>query len=206
MEKDDLSVNKDQFANVRRQYTKLDRAKVYWQLQANGNNLKRTAREMGVPVPTLRAWRKKWDAGEDIPPVLPVEDNPFSLENFDHEAALKELRKDAILQIKEQLLHSNSLDHMTKLLATINRDLDRLEKPQQQMGSVNINVRLPSAEETAKLLSGLVENTISDVNKRGEIIELHATEISDDHVEKPLAELEQRMHSHAPLTSPQDEE
>jgi transposase-like protein len=197
MDESDLSVSKDQFAGVRRQYTTLDKAKAYWQLQANGNNLKRTCREMGIPVPTLRSWRKKWDVGEDIPPVLPVEENPYDLENFDHVGALKDLRKQAILRIAEQILHTNSLDHLTKLLATIDRDLDRIEnKPAMNSGSVNINVRLPSAEETAKLLSGLVENTISDIDKRhGEIIDMEADEITEKPMLTPLKDL--GMHTHA---------
>ena len=177
MDKDDLSVSGDQFAHVRRQYTKLDKAKCYWQLQSNGNNLKRTAREMGVPVPTLRAWRKKWDDGQDIPAPMPVEKNPYALDQFDAEGALKDLQREAILQLKEQLLHSTSVDHLTKLLATVNRDLDRMQnKPDRQVGSVNINVRLPSAEETGKLLAGLVQNTLSDIDQRhGEIIDIEET-------------------------------
>lgn len=197
MDENDLSVSKDQFANVRRQYTTLDKAKAYWQLQSNNNNLKRTAREMGIPVPTLRAWRKKWDAGEDIPPVLPVESNPYDLENFDHKGALKDLRKQAILRIQEQLLHATSLDHLTKLLATVNRDIERLETKPAPGGSVNINVRLPSAEETAKLLSGLVTNTLADVDKRdGEIIEMNSDEIVE--YETPMKDL--GWHSHLPST------
>lgn len=200
MDADDLSVSGDQFAHVRRQYTKLDRAKVYWQLNANGNNLKRTAREMGVPVPTIRAWRKKWDAGEDIPEALPVEKNPYDPEAFDYLAALKDLRMQTIMRLADQILHSQSLDHLTKLLATIDRDLDRAEnKPDRLGGSVNINVRLPSAEETANLLSGLVNNTLSDIDQRhGEILELEATEIPAS-TEKPLENLGYHSHADFPI-------
>lgn len=191
MDENDLSVVGDQFAHARRQYTSLDKAKVYWQLHANGNNLKRTAREMNVPVPTLRAWRKKWDEGLDIPPVLPVEKSPYDPEEFDVELALKDLRIQTLLRLKEQILHTQSIDHLTKLLATIDRDLDRMQKPSREMGgSVNINVRLPSAEETAKLLSGLVDNTLGDIDKRhGEIIDMEAIDAPVEQPLTPLADL-----------------
>lgn len=46
----------------RRKYTDEDRARVYTALTINQGNIKRSARETGVPVATVRLWKRKWEA------------------------------------------------------------------------------------------------------------------------------------------------
>jgi transposase-like protein len=40
-------------------YNDLDKARVYALLEANSGNIKRTARESGIPVATIRDWKRK---------------------------------------------------------------------------------------------------------------------------------------------------
>lgn len=49
----------------RRKYTDEDRARVYTALTINQGNIKRSARETGVPVATVRLWKRNWE--EDGP-------------------------------------------------------------------------------------------------------------------------------------------
>lgn len=58
-------------ARAKRTYTEDDKIAVYVALQANDNNVTRTARETGVPEPTIRSWRKVWEA-EGPPDVTAV--------------------------------------------------------------------------------------------------------------------------------------
>jgi transposase-like protein len=60
-------------------YTDTGKATVYAHLAANGGNVKRTARETGVPISTVRDWKRTWEkegVPENISEVLPsvVED------------------------------------------------------------------------------------------------------------------------------------
>lgn len=45
----------------KRIYTDADRARVKAVLDANDGNVKRTARETGLPVMTVRTWKQKWE-------------------------------------------------------------------------------------------------------------------------------------------------
>lgn len=45
----------------RRKYTDEERARVYTALTINNGNIKRSARETGVPIATVRLWKKSWE-------------------------------------------------------------------------------------------------------------------------------------------------
>lgn len=45
---------------TRRVYTDKDRAAVFAELTVNNGNVKRTARNLAIPVPTVRRWRDVW--------------------------------------------------------------------------------------------------------------------------------------------------
>lgn len=52
----------------RREYTDEERAAILANYRANGGNLKKTARESGVPVATLRHWTKDLEGLNPLPP------------------------------------------------------------------------------------------------------------------------------------------
>lgn len=54
---------------ARRVYTDEDRAKVKAHLDANDGNVKRTARELDMPIMTVRDMKKKWEM-EGLPAVV----------------------------------------------------------------------------------------------------------------------------------------
>jgi transposase-like protein len=54
-------------AGTRRVYTDKDRAAVLAELTVNDGNIKRTARALDIPVPTVRRWRDNW-AREGVQP------------------------------------------------------------------------------------------------------------------------------------------
>jgi transposase-like protein len=51
---------------ARRTYDDRDRAMVFAYLSANGGNVKRTAREYGMPPSVVRDWKQKWER-EGVP-------------------------------------------------------------------------------------------------------------------------------------------
>lgn len=56
-------------AAARRHYTDEDRAKVKLALDMNDGNIKRTARETGVAISTVRDWKTAWEKG-GVPAVI----------------------------------------------------------------------------------------------------------------------------------------
>lgn len=59
-------------ANSRSHYTQEDKAKVLAVLAGNGGNIKRTARETGVPVNTVRRWKTQNAQGQGPPSAVVV--------------------------------------------------------------------------------------------------------------------------------------
>jgi transposase-like protein len=53
----------------RRVYTDADKARIKILLDANAGNIKRTARETGVAIATIRSWRDKWEK-EGLPAAV----------------------------------------------------------------------------------------------------------------------------------------
>lgn len=56
----------------RRSYSDNDKATVLASLDANGGNLKRTARETGIPVSTVRSWRDGVGVSERVEEFRPI--------------------------------------------------------------------------------------------------------------------------------------
>lgn len=59
----------------RRIYTDADKARVKATLDGNNGNIKRTARETGIPVATVRDWKTKWEREglpAEVAEVLPI--------------------------------------------------------------------------------------------------------------------------------------
>ncbi len=48
-------------------YTDKDKARAFALLETNGGNVKRTARDLGMPISTLRRWRDEWDKDRMVP-------------------------------------------------------------------------------------------------------------------------------------------
>lgn len=85
---------------AKRRYSEADRAVALALLDANGGNLKRTAREFGVPVDTLRYWRDRRVEGaerEEEPPA------PKQTTNKDVQVA-KESLADATARLAQRLV------------------------------------------------------------------------------------------------------
>lgn len=55
---------------ARRVYTDEDRARVFVALTVNDGNVKRTARDVDVPVATVRMWKKDWENSPPDPEIM----------------------------------------------------------------------------------------------------------------------------------------
>lgn len=156
---------------ARSTYTEQDRAAVYAALAGNDNNVKRTARETGVPENTVRRWRDEWKKkgppeGEALTEVV---DKILSKIESAREQAL-------------DLLKQKMSDATPQQLATIFGILD--DKYTRVKGldkkTVDVHHHLPPAEELRELMGGFVQGAIEAAQTRhSEVIDLDIVEVRE---------------------------
>lgn len=82
-------------------------ARTFVILRANEGNLKRTARETGVPEPTVRRWRNKWES--EGPPPLDMLEQAAT----DYVGEMESVRDLSLQRIRERLESDNVKDQGT---------------------------------------------------------------------------------------------
>lgn len=145
------------------QYDEAARARVYTALLANKGNVKRTARETGVPESTVRSMKKSFET------------NPPSVEAVEAAAAdfistAKEVRDLALQRIKERLesgdkKEQGTLPQLSTVLGVLDDKITRVEGPTQRTQVDHVH-HLPSAEEARALLGGLLTGALEGGRER----------------------------------------
>lgn len=99
---------------ARATYTDADKANVYVVLTTNEGNVKRTARDTGVPENTVRRWKQYWETNG--PPALEEVQKAVA----DYANTLEETRNLSLLRINQKLSSENPKDWGTlPQLATV---------------------------------------------------------------------------------------
>lgn len=146
------------------------KAKVFAALAANDGNVKRTAREFGIPSSTIRRWRDDWEREHNLP-------TPEQLEVATGEFldTAKEVRNLAIAELKRKIPGAN----VSQLVATVGMltdKIDRVEHVSHQV--VDHKISLPSADEIAAALGALQRGAIEAAARRDEeIVEAEVIEM-----------------------------
>ena len=154
---------------ARREYSSEDKARAYVVLTSNEGNLKRTARDTGIPEPTIRRWRNEWESGG--PPSL------ASLEEAvtDMVAQAEKIQDLALQRIKERLesddvKQQGTLPQLATVYGIVTDKLDRA----RGIGTTSTHehkLTLPSPDEIRATLGALVENVQAGHVVREEEIE-----------------------------------
>lgn len=79
-------------------YTEQDKARVYVALTANDGNVKRTARETGVPENTVRRWKKEFETSPPAQEAVEVE-----LMSGDYVGQLETVRNEALAALRKKI-------------------------------------------------------------------------------------------------------
>ncbi|MGE5596440.1 MAG: transposase [Hyphomicrobiales bacterium] len=155
-------------------YSEADKATVYTALLANDGNVKRTARDTGVPENTVRRWKKEFETNP--PSVEAVE---AAKGDFLEDA--RRVRHKALLEIERQI---DGREFKGAALVTVVGVLDdkitRVEGPvtKHQVDHVH---HLPSADEARELLGGLLTGAIESGRVRqAELVESGLAEQAED--------------------------
>lgn len=152
----------------RRTYTECEQAFVAFTLQLNQNNVRRTSKETGVSPATIRDWRKKWEEegypdSEDFQEALPAlrEDFIQSLQDVRWQMVEK-------LQKKVEIGDPSVRD----LIYGIGIITDKINVAQGvKTNKETVIAVLPDSTALAEQLVQFVEKTVTDAQRRREVIE-----------------------------------
>lgn len=151
-------------------YTDAKKAEVYVVLAANDQNVKRTARETGVPENTVRRWRDVWKT--EGPPR--IEEVQKAVGDFIEDS--ERVRNKALMEIERQI-DAQELKGAALVTAygVITDKIDRAKG--LATGKIEHVHTLPSAEEARELMRGFFEGGRQMAAEREqEIIEAEVVE------------------------------
>lgn len=144
----------------RASYSEQDKARVFLALTANDGNVKRTARETGVPETTVRNFKREF---EENPPSQEIVQQEF--ETGDYVAELETLRKELAVALRKKI------PDMTGHQLAVSYGIvdDKLTRARGLATSRTEHVHaLPSAEELALAGQMLATGAIEAARRRQE--------------------------------------
>ena len=157
----------------RTEWTDDAKAQIYVQWIANNRNVRKTAREFGVPHGTLRYWVKEWE--ESGPPDEIGDKIANEAYEFVHHA--NRVREQAMLKLEELIPQAES--KQLSAIATVVGIMDdkiRLASGLATKRTENTYV-LPSKQDVKELVGTFVEGLVSAAEDRAnEIIDVEVVE------------------------------
>lgn len=132
-------------------YTDAEKAMAYTTLAANEGNVKRTARDLGYPVSTIRRWRDEWDRQESLPSPEAISE---TIGNFADKA--ESIRWKALVELERQLSTAKPGD-LIKIVGILDDKITRARGLADR--TVMHQHALPSAEDLHALVQGFAEAT-----------------------------------------------
>lgn len=145
-------------------YSEDAKARVFAALAANDGNVKRTARDFGIPSSTIRRWRDRWEREQDLPSPEALE---VATNDFLDEA--KEVRNLAVAALKRKVPDAN----VSQLVATVGMLTDKIDRVEHVSTQVHEHkISLPSAEDIAEALRAVQTVALEAAARRdSEIVE-----------------------------------
>ena len=132
----------------RPRYTDQQKAAAFALLEVNGGNLKRTARELGFPLSTIRRWRDDWEKDQNLPKI---EDIAEATGDFVQDA--ERVRNLALQHLERQLPNATAAQLVT-VVGVLDDKLARAKGLANRVEHEH-RIALPSAEEIAETLLAL---------------------------------------------------
>lgn len=154
----------------RPQYTEQVRALAYVTLATNDGNVKRTARELSIPVSTVRKWRDDWDKGINVPSTDEIEAS--SGEFVDDATRVRNL---ALIELERKLPNATAAQLVT-VVGVLDDKIARAKGVADRV--TEHRVTLPSRDEIVQALEGLHQQAIdAAVTREQEIVEAEVVSI-----------------------------
>jgi len=148
----------------RQQYTNEAKAAAFAQLEMNEGNVKRTARDLGLPISTLRRWRDEWEKGESLPAA---EDLIQATGDFLQDA--ERVRNLALQKMEAKLLNGEgTVAQIATVMGILDDKIARAKGLADRVTEHKIT--LPSRDDIVAALSGLQQAAIEAAAERDEVI------------------------------------
>jgi transposase-like protein len=156
-------------ARGKREYTDDDRAAVFLALTVNDGNVKRTARETGVPENTVRDWKTRW-AKDGVPPEIEALAVGVAHEFAD---AAEGVRDKALRLLDGKLADMSGRD-LAWVVGVLTDKVMRARGLDKK--TVEHKHTLPTPDEVQALVAGFASGIREAAVARDEIIEGHVVE------------------------------
>jgi transposase-like protein len=143
-------------------YTEADKARVYVVLQANDGNVKRTARETGVPENTVRRWKQQFE--QDGPPNTDL----VEVEAGDFIEDAERVRHKALRKIEQRIDADDAkLNELNTTVGILTDKIDRVKLPNRQVDHVH---HLPPADQIREVMAAFAQRQLEMARNREEEI------------------------------------
>lgn len=169
---------------TRRTYTDRDKARVFAELSANEGNVKRTARNLDIPVPTVRRWRDEWERN-GIPDSVSAEVAPI-VSDFLSDAI--RIRGKLLLKLEELLEKGQVNATQVSTAVGILSDKIRAYEAIKETKQVEHKILLPPNDELKTLFAGLLTGVVESARQRAAEIEAIEEPVLTTYQELPVAE------------------
>jgi len=152
------------------QYSDQAKARAYTLLVANDGLVKRTAKELGMPISTLRRWRDDWE--KNGPPDL----SDVAAEASDILGEMKEVRNLALQEIRARLERGDgTLAQVVTAYGVLTDKIDRVEGVATSVHEHKLT--LPSPDELRQALGAFTQHAIEGaVTREEEIVDAEVIE------------------------------
>lgn len=151
-----------------RVYTDEDRARVYMELQIHDGNIKRVARETGVPETTVRNWKENWER-DGVPDAIQQMSADVAHE-FADEASM--VRGVALKQLEAKVRKGEgSVKDLAVTIGILTDKIDRARGVAKKNDEPARPSELPSADVLRELARGVVRGALDAVALRDQEIE-----------------------------------
>lgn len=148
----------------RQQYTDQAKAAAFTALEVNDGNIKRTARELGLPVSTLRRWRDQWEKDQNLPAA---EDLIAATGDFLEDA--ERVRNLGLQKLEAKLLNNEgTVAQISTVIGILDDKIARAKGLADRVTEHKIT--LPSRDEIVQALAGLQQGAIEAAAMRDEVI------------------------------------
>ena len=164
-------------------YSDKDKATVYAVLLSNEGNVRRTARDTGVNVSTVRRWKTDFVDNPPPPDVVAEVVGEFVTD-------AKRVRNKALLEIERQIDEGTFKGAaLVTVVGVLDDKITRVEGPVSRSQVDHVH-HLPSRDEARALMDGLLTGAIESGRVRqAELVDAELTEQVEDGVFTPLKAL-----------------
>jgi transposase-like protein len=143
-------------------YTDQQKAEAFALLEVNEGNIKRTARDLGLPASTIRRWRDDWNADKNLPSI---EDIAQVTGNFLNDA---ERVRDLALRELERKLPNATAAQLVTVVGVLDDKIARAKGINDRV--VEHKLTLPSPDAIRETLLGLQQAGLQAARLRDEEI------------------------------------